>query len=242
MQRITHARQRGFTLIELMIATTVATFLLGGVFYSLQSTRNAYTQQTGLAQLQDNVRLSMALITNSVETAGYFPNPLTNSAVAQFAVAAPFTTAGQAIAGTGSAAAPGDTITIRYASGQLNDNAMNCLGRTNSSGAVQLMTNKFSVNAANQLICTYNGTDYPLITSGVQNMQIVYGVKRVGGTGTCTDTYLKSTEMTATDWNVICSVRVSLTFDNPLKRTGVGPQTITITRVIGVMSTAGVNT
>lgn len=239
-------RQRGFTLIELMVATTVSVFLLGGLFYSLQSTRNVYTQQQGLAQLQDNERLAMSLMANVIEAAGYYPSPLVNSAAGLFPVAAPFTTAGQPIAGTANAAAPGDTITVRYAANPAvsGDNALNCIGRTNTNAAGTppvVWVSKFSVTAGGQLICTFGGTNYQLISAGVQNMQIVYGVKRVGGTGSCTDTYLTSAKMTAADWNIVCSVRVSLTFDNPVKRTGVGAQNVTITRVIAVMSTAGVN-
>jgi len=42
-------------------------------------------------------------------------------------------------------------------------------------------------------------------------------------------------------WGAICSVRVTLTFTNPLNPTGANNNPITITRTIAVMSKAGVN-
>jgi type IV pilus assembly protein PilW len=232
--------QRGFTLVELMVATTLAVFLLGGLFATVQSTRQAYGNQNALAQLQDNERLALTLMADVIESAGYYPDPVNNNPAVLMPSTPPFATPAQAFAGTANGAAPGDTITVQFAAGAAGtDNVLNCLGQTNPLGAPAVFISQFSVNA-NQLICTYNGTPYALITSGVQNLQIMYGVQTAAGTGSCTDTYLKSSEMTTTaDWNAVCSVLVSLTFDNPVKRVGIGAQSITITRLIAVMNKAG---
>jgi type IV pilus assembly protein PilW len=232
--------QRGFTLLELMVATTIAVFLLGGLFATLQSTRQAYGNQSALAQLQDNERLALTLMADVIETAGYYPDAVHNDPTVLMKATPPFAAADQPFYGTANGVAPGDTITVQFAAGAAGtDNALNCLGQTNPLGAPAVFISKFSVNNSNQLICTYNNVDYPLITSGVQNLQIMYGVQHAAGTPSCTDTYLKSSEMAPTDWNLVCSVRVSLTFDNPVKRAGIGAQTITITRVIAVMNKAG---
>jgi type IV pilus assembly protein PilW len=234
-------RQQGFTLVELLVSTTIAVFLLGGLLVTLQGTRQAYGNQNALAQLQDNERLALTLMADVIESGGYYPNPVINDPTILMPLVAPFAAADQAFFGTSNAAAPGDTITVQFAAGAAGtDNILNCIGQTNP-GAAAAVISKFSVNNQNQLICTFNGTDYPLITSGVQNLQILYGVQKNGAaaTGSCTDTYLKASEMVTADWNNVCSVRVALTFDNPVKRTGVGAQSITIRRVIAVMNKAG---
>jgi type IV pilus assembly protein PilW len=229
--------------VELMVSTTIAVFLLGGVLVTLQSTRQAYGNQNALAQLQDNERLALTLMADVIESGGYYPDPVNNDPTILMPLAAPFAAADQAFFGTSNVAAPGDTITVQFAAGAAGtDNALNCIGQTNP-GAAAAVISTFSIktiNNQNQLVCTFKGTDYPLITSGVQNLQILYGVKKnPAATGSCTDTYLKASEVLTADWNNVCSVRVALTFDNPVKRTGIGAQSITINRVIAVMNKAG---
>ena len=71
-------RQRGFGLIELIIAVFIGLFLLGGLAVVLQMTSNIFGSQTGLSLLQDEERLGMNLLTNVIEHAGYFPAPVPN--------------------------------------------------------------------------------------------------------------------------------------------------------------------
>jgi type IV pilus assembly protein PilW len=235
--------QQGFTLVELMVAVVIALFLLGGVLTSVQSTRKAYGNQNLMAQLQDNERLAMSLLATTIETTGYFPQPQNNLSTVVFPSGGVFATNGQTVFG-----ATGDTITVRYAAAQ-NDNVYGCTGYQNKLNApYEVLLNTFKV-AGNQLICTFKGVDYPLINSsvvagvttlGVQSMGIVYGVKsNAADTGSCTDTYLPAASMTAALWTTVCSVKITLTFINPMLPT-TGPA-IVISRVIAVMNTAGVN-
>ncbi len=46
-------RQRGFTLVELMVTVAIALFLLGGLFTIVQNVRKTNSNQQLLAQLQD---------------------------------------------------------------------------------------------------------------------------------------------------------------------------------------------
>src|SRR5207302_8775414 len=70
----------GYTLVELMVALAIALFLLGGLFTIVQGTRTTYGNQSQLAQLQDNERLTMTLITDMIHAAGYFPYPQKHTA------------------------------------------------------------------------------------------------------------------------------------------------------------------
>ena len=71
--------QRGFSLVELMIAMLIALFLLGGLITLVMGTRQTNSTQSQLSQLQDNERIAMTLIGNVVQKAGYFPNPTTQT-------------------------------------------------------------------------------------------------------------------------------------------------------------------
>jgi type IV pilus assembly protein PilW len=237
----------GFTLIELMIAITIAVFLVGGLLMMVQSTRNTVTTQTQLSQLQDNERLVLTFMTEVIESTGYFPNPQLYTAAQVMPVAGPFAAQGQAVIGTFNAAAPGDTVTIRYGA-LLNDNVFNCRGSQNTTvGPYDTFVNKFWINAVNPsnpvLTCTFSSgaspaVDVPLV-NGVQNMTILYGIKRnLADTGSCADTYLNAGQMAVADWSNVCSISLTVTFASPLT-----PATpVSITRVIAVMNTAGVNT
>src|ERR1700732_4617099 len=122
MLQSSYKRSRGFTLIELMIAITVALFLISGLLVMVQSTRNAFGNQNLLAQLLDNQRLAMTFMAEVVETGGYFSDPHTNPSWVLPAVGTTFAV-GKSVTGTTGPLAPGvgDTVTIRYAAA-LNDN------------------------------------------------------------------------------------------------------------------------
>ena len=83
--RATYASRRlasGLTLIEMMVAVTIGLFIalaLSSVFLSLKS---AFVSQDQLAQLQDNERLALTILTSSVEMAGYFPDPVASTKAA----------------------------------------------------------------------------------------------------------------------------------------------------------------
>ena len=229
--------QHGYTLIEIMIALVIALFLLDGVLTILQNNKRVFSTQNQLAQLEDSQRLVMTMIGDVIETAGYYPDPTTNTSAALTATA-PFA-AGQAIAGTYNAAAPGDTIRARYVTAS-GDGILNCSGTSNTTGANQIYVNVFRV-IGGQLACTMNGTQYRLM-SGVQNFSVLYGVKTDFTVDDNTiDTYLNASQMTAANWSNVITVTVTLTFTNPVYVAGSGqPQTITFQRVVGVMGRAGI--
>jgi type IV pilus assembly protein PilW len=49
--------QRGFTLIEILIALLLGVFMLAALLTIVQTNRNVYGDQNNLAQLQDNERM-----------------------------------------------------------------------------------------------------------------------------------------------------------------------------------------
>ena len=242
--------QRGFTMPELMVALLIGLFLIGGLLIIVQDNRRTFSSQNQLAQLQDAERLGMTMMTDVIQAAGYYPNPVANVPAALMP-AAGVMIAGQAMTGTFNAAAPGDTITVRYATANA-DGILNCSGGSNNTGATQAYTNVFSVivnaQGISQLVCalTVGGvvTNYPLVNN-VTQIALLYGVNTVGA-GNNVDTYMNAAQVTAAnDWNNVVSVQITLTFANPLfsavnQGQGNQPQTVTFQRVVGVMAKTGI--
>jgi type IV pilus assembly protein PilW len=245
--------QRGFTLVELMIAVAIAVFLALGLVTIVGAMKISFSNQSGLSQLQDSERMAMTLITDVVQTTGYFPNPLINTAASSFPVTGSFTFAGQALVGTGliTDPAPGNTITVRYLTTG-NDNVINCTGNTSGVGVAASFVNTFSIDANGNLSCTLvtNGgapLTVPLI-GGLNSMLIYYGVQtNTAVSNNSADTYLDANGVTAGNyWANVKSVKITLTFLNPLYgqagQTNPAQKFISFTRIVDVMNKNGVTT
>lgn len=244
-------RQRGVTLIELLVSMGIAVFLLGGLLVIVQNTRNTFGSQTQLAQLQDNERLALSILGDVIQSAGYYPDPTTNTAASAMPADALFPFAGRAITGTQVGGAPEDTIAVRFMTAN-NDGVINCTGSSNNTGANVLYENAFSIDANGNLVCALNGQPpVTLITgpvvNGVQqpaitNMRIYYGVQTNTALGNgAVDSYLRATEMGGY-WQQVISVKLILFFTNPLAAQPGQPATIRVERVVGVMNRGGVKT
>ena len=246
--------QRGVTLIELMISLTIGLFLTGGLMTLLVAMKNTNIQQNGISQLQDSERIALTIMTDVIQQSGFYVNPVANTLAGSFpTISGTFTTAGQYVYGTGlgTAAAPGDTITVRYNTAG-GDGILNCLGGTSAVAATFI--NTFSVTGTNlqcQLSTVVGGvttvTAATTIVTGISSLNIYYGVQTNAGSGTTSaDTYLDATSVTAGNyWTSVKSVQVKLSFVNPLAglpgQTAASKATIPETRVIALMATTGVN-
>ena len=232
--------ERGFTLIEILIALLIGLFLAGALLTIVQTNRTVFGNQNKLAQLQDGERMALTMMTDVIQSAGYFPNPTQNTLNNSLTIVAPFVAAGQSVYGVYSATPPGDQISIRYMTAG-GDGILNCSGQSNPTGGPNtLYVNTFQV-LNNQLICTMNGTQYNLV-NGVTNLSVLYGVKaNAGATGNNVDTYMNAAQVNAAGlWGSVISALVQLTFTNPLYIANQGqPQTVVIQRVVGLMSQTG---
>lgn len=253
--RLPPRRQSGLTLIELAVTMVIALFLLAGVLMMVQNTRTTYSNQTELAQLQDNERLAMTIMTDVIQSSGYFPDPTKNDAASAFPADTTFGKVGQAVFGAQSGSTPQDSIAVRFRTSHLpagvGDGILNCLGTSNTTGADHTYVNAFDLGAADAsgnraLECTLSTDGVAAapqtLVGGIQDMQIYYGVKRTTTNDFNVDTYLRAGDMQPTDWVNVTSVRLILTFANPVAP-GTGPAApIKFERVIAVMNRAGVMT
>jgi type IV pilus assembly protein PilW len=234
MKQRTQWRQSGLGLIELLIAMAIGLIIVGAMMSVLFSTRSTSLAQTGMAQLQDDQRLALMMLTNVVQGGGYFPNPLTSTLTAELPANTTFVNAGQSVAGTTGAAAPGDTLIVRYEAGTA-DGTMDCNGRGNTSGANLMFVNTFSVDANGNLVCSVNGGAAQALAGSVQDFRVFYGVDTDGDGST--DRYIAASSMTNANWNNVVSVRITLTFNNPLAGQAGQPNTLApITQIVTLLS------
>lgn len=266
MSRPTHIRavrprpsQRGFTLVELMVAVAISLFLLFGLATVVQNIRRANTSATALSMLQDQQRFAFEILTDVIQAGGYFPIPTVYTVGSLPAYTGPSgwesAAAGQAFFGAHPGGTSADSLGVRYQTAG-GDGVILCDGSTNTAGTgtVNPYANQFSVVPAagttpGYLQCQVNsGAAVPLVY-GVTNMVIYYGVNRASPTSSYNiDTYLTADQMctacASNDWDNISSVRVVLTFTNPLYNAA-APEgqsaTITIERVVQVMGRGGLH-
>ena len=240
---------RGFTLVELMVALFIGLFLVAGMVSVLQGTSHTSTNQMALAQLQNNERIAMTLMTDVIQQAGYYPDVQSSSLESAFptapalpaAPAPAFTEPGQFIVGQTGATTFGDSITVRY---QTDGTVLNCLGSSDSPSVPHEYT--FSVNASGQLVCSVDSNSPVPLIGNVHNIQVLYGIDAVSTTeysSSPVNAYVSASDMTAVNWTNVHSVKVVFTFTNPLAgQPGQGAvPTITFTRIVGVMARNGVN-
>jgi type IV pilus assembly protein PilW len=183
---------RGYSLIEMMVAITIAVFLLTGLFMILQSTRHSSTQTSGLSDLQDEERVAMTMLTDIIQTGGYYPNAVggsVTSALSKDPDLARFKTDGQIFYGGANANPAADWITVRFAAAP-GDTVINCIGQQNptTGSNPQIYLNKFLIGAdpitgVSQLQCApTNGVTGTPLVNNVTGMRFFYAVNTTGAT------------------------------------------------------------
>lgn len=71
---MTNPGQRGFSLVELMAATTITLVIMAGVFGLMIQNQNIYETQTRLADVQQSARVAIDLLTRDIRMAGSDPS------------------------------------------------------------------------------------------------------------------------------------------------------------------------
>ncbi len=235
--------QRGFGLVEMMVAITIGLFLilgLGTIFYSMRQTSIA---RQGLSDLQNNERMAMTFLGAGIQGAGFYPisNPFTTTAVTAFPLVSGSFLAGQSIAGTGTGGGYGvsspvgtDTLSVRFVTPPSSAPGAVIQGCATGLTSNTLYTDVFSVqmvNGTSTLVCTESGTAIPLI-AGVQGMSVRYGVDPTSS-GSVTS-YVSATGVT--NWAFVKTVSVTLQFTNPLAGQPGQSATVNFTRTIPYMN------
>jgi type IV pilus assembly protein PilW len=203
---------RGFGLVESLVALTVGLFLALAVAVSFGSTRGAFLAQGQLGELHDQTRLTMSMLTHSIENAGYYPDPVGDDAFTSLPPDGAIATlaAGQGV-WSGVTAGGSDRLVTRYRSAG-GDGLMDCTGGLHA--APTLIVNDFSVSDAGELQCSVNGAPAVALATRVRRFTVQYGVDTDGDAAI--DRYVASAAMTPALRPTTRVLRVTIVFDNPM--------------------------
>ncbi len=72
-RKMTMKNQKGFTLIEMMIAVVIAGVLMGGVYRLFQSQQRSASAQEQISFMQQNLRAALYIMSTEIRMAGYDP-------------------------------------------------------------------------------------------------------------------------------------------------------------------------
>ncbi|HFE37832.1 MAG TPA: prepilin-type N-terminal cleavage/methylation domain-containing protein [Gammaproteobacteria bacterium] len=177
--------QRGFSLVELMIALVLGLILLGGTFQIFFITKNGQRLQNGMANVQENGRYAIYALRENILMAGYS----TSTDLPPF-------DPDRSLDGEN------DQITVRF------ESTTDCLGTALPAAAAGIAVNRIFVDAeSNTLRCQGNGGGASAaLVDGIEGMQILYGLDEDGDN--VANRYLTASELP--DWNSIVSVRIAV--------------------------------
>lgn len=202
--------QKGFTLIEIMIALVLGAFLIGGVLQIFVNTRETYRMQDALSRLQENGRFAMDFIGRDLRMAGYSfcPKSSDDDPIVNFLT-------GVNGGANGPAQDYPDSIQIRWREGNQCPIVAADLRVSYSIAPVPPAPGTpLPTGVVYNLVRDAGDGDgvgpdaIPLI-EGVENMQILYGVDADSGSGRAAPEFF-GTSADVTDMADVVSIRVSL--------------------------------
>ena len=72
---------KGFTLIEILVALALSGIVLTAIYTAYQSQHKTYIAQEAVAEMQQNLRAGMYLLTQEIRMAGYDPRGTTDAGI-----------------------------------------------------------------------------------------------------------------------------------------------------------------
>lgn len=212
----TSNRERGMTLIELMIAMVIGLFIIAGVGQIFLSTRASHNVQERMSNLQENGRFAVFFLQRSLRTAG-FPrsialNPFTNTpsnTTCPMAVSTvdciPDTATTTTTATCNGAGNASDQVAVCY------QGTTDCLGQAVAGGIVTdfFFIDTDATTGVNRLMCRGNGNAQaqPLV-DGIENLQVQYGEDTDATLDGYANRYVRANEVT--NWDNVVAVRVAV--------------------------------
>ncbi len=195
-------KQGGFTLVELMIASTISLVLMLIIGTVFVSSRQAFRVQEDNARIQESGRFALEILGRSIKQAGNADIPFTGFKVAF---------SGVAINGTDGGAGVPDTLTIQY-DGVIGIEDRDCAGNP-VTAAGTIIQNHFNIDTANaSLRCAGSIAAVPAapgalpvgvgLVENVEDLQILYGIDTSG------DQSANQYVATPPDWDQVVTARV----------------------------------
>ena len=214
--------QSGLTLMELLVSVVMALFMAGALMIIFVTLNRDFNNQDQVTQLEDSERSVRAQLTGTLQHAGYYPSPQSNSPTLALPVGqvdwginnwvSPLA-AGQSVSGFGDGTGTGvnsDRISVRFQTAD-QDGLLNCNGTSNQSGSPLTYINTFALNDKNQLTCSLNNQPALVLADNVARMTILYGTD-FASRGVV-DTYMNASAVTTGNlWPRVLSVMIRINF------------------------------
>ena len=197
-------RQRGFTLVELMIGMTLGLILLIALAYFFLGSRQLNRTHDDVSRMQESGRHALEILGRAIRQAGYRAN-------SEITFLAAFPT-NPSLAGMNGTP---DSITARYAAQEGGE--ADCTGANVAAGA--LVTYAFTVNGLRELICN-NGAVNMVVADNIENMQITYGID--ADRNGVIESYTVVPPATAALFGQVAVVRVNLVVRGPTPNAATG--------------------
>jgi len=211
------ARQRGFSLVEMMVALIIGLFVLAGVGSVYITGKRSYNARDGLSLLQENGRIAIRMIEQTVQRAGYpmyaEVEPVIHSEQQIGSMQLGENASVDEVAkldlepsSDGIQKGASDTLTVAYqpVPGSAWEAGEDCVG--NRTQLKDLVVSRFFIKGGT-LKCRGSGksTEEPLVDNVVA-MQVEYGVDESGDG--FADRYAALPAVS--DWGKVVSIRVAL--------------------------------
>lgn len=199
--------QRGFTMVEILVAMAIGLFLLAGVFQLFIANKQSSLIQNNLSHIQENGRFAISQLGRAIRKAG-FKADSTDSVT--------FATVGATTGTNGTGPDGSDQIFISFQAAD-DGTTVDCLGKTFPAAVPPIMiTNGFylaaDANGVRNLYCSRTAvpadSDAQPLVENVTDMQITYGLD-VDNTGSA-NYYVDASAVNAADWSKVVSIRVTL--------------------------------
>ncbi len=159
-------RQKGFTLVEMMVAIVIGLLLIAGTLSVFLSTKQGYRMTSGMSLMQATGRATLDLLTREIMISGFPQEDVIDT----------FVSALSSDGGGGSS----DTFTVHYRA------TVDCLGNAAPvyADGQQYAKNQYFVQVVagtSNLMCQPRAEDdsaigaAAVVVAGIENLQILYG-------------------------------------------------------------------
>jgi type IV pilus assembly protein PilW len=203
------ARQRGLTVVELLVALVLSLLLMTGIIQVFLASKQTYATNEAMSVLQENGRFALEFIARSVRIGGYV-EPTALSLGTPLAVQGSGCTGLCTENGNGNAS---DQLAIAFqpprdpATGTRQD----CGGMTVADQ--RILVNVFRVQNGSLRCSSYQHTPYQLLSqnvelvSGIDRLQVLYGINTQGDLDSANQ-YVSADRVA--DWGQVRAVRVAV--------------------------------
>lgn len=202
-------RQRGLTVVELLVALLLSLLLLTGVIQVFLASKQTYSTNEAMSVLQENGRFALEFLGRSIRLGGYVEPTAP-------ALAPPFAIQGTACAGLCTQNGAGDAsdqlaVAFQPPRDPGTGKRYDCAGDTVDDDRV--LVNVFHVNNGSLRCSSYELAPYEVrsqnieLVSGIDRMQVLFGINTQGDLDSANQ-YVSADRVA--DWAQVRSVRVAV--------------------------------